>query len=387
MSNLNNAISQHIDSSGKSRILNFKRVSIAVSPLPILNIPEVPKSDTIFATLKDALDFIAKTSLTIVQRDVENGILRGLWVMDKRANPSIAFGYIPTIENEEYNNDPLLRNIEESVESLIDPIFVEDKSYLNEARANEKVADMLKEYALYEWSQNPEKFGENNFVIREGYTSIDYGISPTVNTQSFNLRERNKRFYKGSKLIVPNKETLHALLSYVRVASLNDSHLQDYYKRKLLMNQSPFYKSITDFKPSRDQHIFVGKGSLVSWLAHHPLDEMGKDMNVVKNRLSENTSEPYYYRNVSIQNGRLVIIQNTRNGDLRSALTVSKEWVLTGTNIGYDLKNYVTNDNSDNVPFEVYTSDGLTHRSDKSGKDYFSVLGYDSGSYAAMLFL
>jgi hypothetical protein len=408
MSYFNNAESQYIDFNGKCRILNFHNVSIAVSPLPPLNIPEVPKSKTLFATINDAIEFINNANLKLTQKDVdvETNLVKGLWVQNNiSANkpPTIAFGYIP-IDGDDPEH-PSIKVIDVSHETLIDPIFVEGESYLNEARNNEKVAELLKEYSLYEWAQNPSKFGEGNFIVYEGRNATEYGISNNTSnnisgdisdniTALFELGVKHKTFYYRSKIIVPDKETITKLLSYVRVSALNDSNLERNYKYKRFMNQSPFYKSITDFEPNNDQFIFIGKGSLVSWLAHRTdtspnnFNNFATEVNVINSSPNPYLETPYYYRNMNIQNGRVMLIQNTRAGNFPSALAVSKEW-LNGTNVGYDPNEYPGGIYiEDNPSFEVYTTEGLTHKSvHKKDESMYTIFGYDSGSYAAILFL
>jgi hypothetical protein len=397
MSYFNNAESQYIDFNGKCRILNFDNVSIAVSPLPPLNVPEVPKSKTLFASIDEAIEFINKASLKLTQKDVdvELNLVKGLWVQSTIKPPTIAFGYIP-IDSDDPEH-PSIKDIDVSHETLIDPIFVEGESYLNEARNNEKIASLLKEYALYEWAQNPSKFGENNFIVYEGRTFTEYGVDANIKgsniTTLFELGVRHKGFYYKSKIIVPDKETITKLISYVRVSALNDSNLERNYKYKRFMNQSPFYKSITDFKPSKDQFIFIGKGGLVSWLAYNPPNSFDMKINVISSSLHPYSETPYYYRNMNIQDGRVMLIQNTRASDFASALAVSKEW-LNGTNVGYDPNEYSGGIYiEDNPSFEVYTTEGLTHKSvHKSGENgenenVYTIFGYDSGTYAAILFL
>jgi len=391
---LNDADTQHIDFNGKCRILNFKNVSLAVSPLPPLNVPEVPKSETHFASIEKTLKFVKDMPLKIVEKDVtidpESGniLIKGVWVVSTKSPPEIAFGYIP-IEDVSANNTQLA-DISESNETLVDPIFVEGVSFLQEARANEKVAEYLKQLSIYEWAQNPEKFGENNFIVYEGRTASEYGITTESSTNiPFIIDRSHSKFYYRSKIIVPDKETIGKLLSYVSVSSLNDSHLQNNLKYRPLINPRPFYKVIQDFTPSKDQTIFIGKGSLVSWMANtRDVDEQ-KGVNVVHSHPIETSYTPYYYRNMSIRDGTLMLIQNTHASNFPSALAVSKEWTTSQVNVGYNPETYPGGIYvEDKAAFEVYTTEGLTHKSVGSvGNIPYTIFGYESGAYAAILFL
>lgn len=384
MSVLNDAETQHIDLNGKCRILNFEDVSIAISPLPPLNIPEVPKSETKFASIHRALEFAKEASLKITQKDVdiESGAIRGVWVQDINNPPIIAFGYIP-IEGED--GIELLENVEPSHETLIDPIFVEGESLLQSSRDNERIADLLKEYALYEWAQNPAKFGEGNFVVYEGRETQDYAVTNNNISEFLELGVKHPTFYYRSKIIVSSSELVKRLLSYVLVSSLNDSHLETEYKYKKFINDAPFYKYLSDFKPSKDQNLFIGKGSLVSWLSHTPVGDT--EINIIHTRPLPQSKSMYYYRNMAIQEGRLMIIQNTYSNNFPSALAVSKEWIMSGINVGYYPNEYPGGIYVEEDPnFEVYTVEGLTHTSGKKG-DTYTIFGYSDGGYGAILFL
>jgi len=365
---LNDAKSQYIDLYGKCRVLNFDKVSIATSPLPPLNIPELPKSETKMTTVKNALKFMEDVDLQIVEQDIDipSQLIKGFWVKSIKNPQELVFGYIP-IEDDKTE----IENIPKSDETIIDPIYVEQESYLITTRNNEKIAEYLKEYSLYEWAQKPSKFSIKNYVVIKNHV---------YNLEKTNYRiERTDVFYKKRLIIVQDMETATKLLSFVNVSSLNDSTLERRYKNKKSVNVTAFFKYLTDFQSEKDQLIFIGKGSVVSWLSndHEKIFE-------VSPQLLPETKNPYYYRNMSIENGKLMLLQNTRTQNFASALAVSKEWEHTKTNVGYNPVNIYV---EENPSFEVYTKEGLTHRSDHRSNRIYKLFGYDDGSYAALLFL
>jgi len=366
---LNAATSQYIDLYGKCRILNFDKVSVATSPLPPLNVPEVPKSKTQLCTVKNALKFVNDTNLQIVEQDIDipTQLIKGFWVKSTTNPPELVFGYIPIEDDKEE-----LEDVPKSHETIIDPIYVESESYLQIARNNEKIAEYLKEYSIYEWAQKPSRFSiKRNFVVIKDH---EYDLSK-VNYRM----ERNDVFYENAKIIVTDIETAEKLMSFVTVSALNDSSLEKRYKHKKSVNVSAFFKYLTDFESENDQLVFMGKGSLVAWLARDT-----ENIFEVSQTLLPDFKTPYYYRNMSIDNGRLMLLQNTKLGDFASALAVSKEWEHTKTNAGYDPVNiYVEEAPS----FQVYTKEGLSHQSDKKSEFVYKLFGYDDGSYAALLFL
>lgn len=366
---LNDATSQHIDLYGKCRILNFDGVSVATSPLPPLNVPEVPKSETRLSTVETALKFMKNTNLEIVEQDIDapTQLIKGFWVRSVTKPPELVFGYIP-IEDDRKE----LEDVPKSHETIIDPIYVESESYLQIARTNEKIAEYLKEYSIYEWAQKPSKFSiKRNFVVVEGH---NYDLS-RVNYRM----ERNDVFYENGRIIVPDIETAKNLMSFVSVSALNDSSLEKRYKHKKSVNVSAFFKYVTDFESENDQLVFMGKGSLVAWLARDT-----ENIFNVSQQLLPNAKHPYYYLNMSIENGRLMLLQNTKDENFASALAVSKEWERTKTNVGYKPVDIFV---EENPSFQVYTKDGLSHQSDKKSEFVYKLFGYDDGSYAALLFL
>jgi len=148
------------------------------------------------------------------------------------------------------------------------------------------------------------------------------------------------------------------------------------------METAQFFDSVRDFGTSKHQLIFMNQRAIINWVIQN--DEI---INVISTNVNPDTIDPYYYRNILIHDGELMLLQNTEYGDLYSALKVSKEWEITRTNPGYRPRYIkVPGDPS----FEVYTLDGMTHRSDKNPsktEPLLKIFGYKDGRYAAALFL
>ncbi len=373
-------VSQYIDFNGKCRILNYANISVAISPLPPLNVPSVPKSKIITTTVQIAIDFATKHNLQITEQDGDEieQIIQGVWVKDLVEPPRINFGYIP-IDTKKDNG--AIDDIPYSDQNSVDPIFVGAKSSLQTARDNAKIAEYLKEYSLYEWSRNPDTFGETNYVIDPNHK---YDLSIT----HFDVvAARKGTFYKRGKLVVLDKDTMTRLILYVKVSFLNDSHLETQYKNKRTIVSPKFYQNITDFRADDNQFVFMNLASLNQWIASQKYGET----NVVTSFTYPTNELPYYYRNILIKNGRLLLLQNTEGADFMSALVVSKYWVTTKVNAGYHTL-------SANLPivvkgkpsFNVYTERGLVHRSDTKPTDSdprLHVFEYNDGTFAAALFL
>lgn len=395
----NDIVSQYIDLNGKVRILNYKKISIAISPLPPFDVPEVEKSQIHISTIQDALAFIKEKNLIIYEQDgiVEDQTTQGLWVVDSLSR-AISFGYIPIKVPEQGTN--AVNDIPFSDINLVDPIFTSTTSELDTSKHNAKVAEYLKEYSIYEWSQNPDEFDHENYIV------IPDHIYNLDNLELKFSTKTNAVFYKKNKIIVPDKETINRLLMFVNISYLNDSFLAHRYKNKKNICSYKFYSSINDFRPIKNQLIFIGKTSITQWKKYQERASI-RNQNYVLSYTLPDTKEPYYYRNDNIKNGKLMIIQNVEFGYFDTALKVSKMWqntsynnqddehqqLPTRVNIGYYESNIPSDIKLPNKPsFKVYTEQGLSHESDQKpnnniGEYRLHIFGYKDGRYAAVLFL
>lgn len=384
MSLFDRVISQHIDIYGKTRILNFDNLSLIISPIPVLYVKEVSSTEIKTATLSDAYKFVAEFNLRVVEEDKDprkhnitgdkssGHEIIGLAVKSSEENPPFMKGYIP-IHITPHNS------ISDSPTSLLDI-----------ARHNLKTAEYLKAYSIYLWAQDPSKFGNDSFIVIKDYKYDSDQFGSKIFEGSI--------FLEDKKIIVPNKEIIKRLVSYVKVASLNDSTLEIAKKNDVNINPSLLYTSPKDFKQYPKQYIFFGRKSLLEWNRKNNLKGFNKDLDIqILSYVNPSLTEPYYYRNQNIYDGNIVIIQNTDLGDLPSALLVSQEWERDNPdggmrkNLGYyvsKLNLYYKFPNLERLAFEVFTEKGMTHQSDvemATNEKRLSVFGYEDGTYAAIL--
>jgi len=377
MSIFEGVLSQYIDVNGKTRALNYEDISLSTSPLPPLDVKESPIDDIKLATIRKALEFIRKYDLEITEQDGDekSKIIQGLWVKSRKDPPPIVFGYIPIEIPKKKTN--ALNNVPFSTETTTDPLFVGTNSELDTFRINSKIAEYLKQYSLFEWANDSENFGMDNFKI--------------IPNHKYDLKKLNSRIirgndvlYKGNRLIVNDEETAKRLINFVKVSSLNDSTIIDRYKNKRIIDGSSLYTSIVDFRTEKKQLVFLNREGVLQWKMEKSRDLANS--NVYSQPRPWN-KEAYYYRNLNIENGKLMIIQNTEDGDFPSALAVSKMWETRTINPGYnpDPDIYVP---EDGLKFEVFTEEGKYHESGKSKSLItLKIFGYDDGSYGAVLFL
>jgi hypothetical protein len=399
------AVSQCIDSNGKCRIVNYKDISVS-TVLPVLNVKPVPvdlniKGGVKLATVTTVKKFAKARNLTLVrqQGDSVSQTVMGIWAKSKEF-PLLPPIYIPvSFEENIPNADP---DIPFSDESIVDPIFTGETSVLEKMRHNAKIAEYLKQYAIYEWSQNPNGFGKNNFVIIKDhsyepinnhfftYNNVFFKLDLKSKTTKPKKKEISKKskVAKRYKIIVPDEETQNRLLTFVQTSSLNDSMLAEKYKNKKLIDGKYIYKNINDFRSSENQLIFMGADAVLRWKREK--EETETRSNIL-NHPRPSLKSAYYYRNYRIENGRLAIVQNTVFADFPAALAVSSMWERYGINPGYNPKPG-TIDVPNDPAYRIYTNEGLAAESKIKPNEKDDILGlyvfnYDDGSFAALLFL
>lgn len=361
-------LSQYIDRNGKTRIFNYKDVSVITEPLPPLDIENVVVNDEdeipiIEGSLQNAESFIKKDKLIITGKDGnENQGIQGLWT-DK--------GYIPLypIKSPSYLNK--IPYVDDN-----DPIRTDGKntSVLEKYRINKKIAYYLKEYVLYSYSvakKDGKKFGTKDFIV--------------IPDHIYDIQKLGQRFYKdkndiiytkSGKFIVTNELTMEKLLNYLKLCLLKDE------PGVLLLSETleitNYYQNISDFRNVESSLVFNSKDAVSRWLEN--LEK--KDKLKIETSLSSTETEPYFYKSFKINNNDLVLIQNVQDGDLEKAKTVSMKWIKDKVNIGYnpELSN-------DDISHYTFTNLGKVSKIKKATKEYANVILYDDQTYGALLFL
>jgi len=393
MSIFENIISQYIDNNGKTRILNYPEgVSIYVLPLPPFDLDEAPVNNTHFATINKVAEFVKNKNLKIIEQDGDEaqGLTCGIWV--KSLNNELRHAYIP-IDIKSTGKSNVFKDIPYNDGTTPDPIFVDMLSTLDIMRTNSKIAEYLKQYSLVEWANDPDNFGIKNYALGKNH---DYKIDSIV--KPCEIKRGNKNFYSSTflkknsyKLVVPDKDTAERLIMFVKTTNMNHKNLMEEYLTKTTFDGRLFYTSIKDFRPEQERIVFINAESLIKWKMERLREIMNSTVDLF---LEPDNVEPYYYRNLNINNGKLLIIQNTEKGDLIGALSVSKEWELHKINLGYtphkEHPNKLVIDNypENGLCFDVYTEEGMVYISDKKPTELLPrmhVFGYENGQYAAIL--
>lgn len=361
------ALLQYIDNHGKTRMLIYEldgeRISLVTSPVPPLDLPET--KDVVETSIETALKFIKQKGLKITFQDGnrQQGI-QGIWVETSEENPSIYFGYIPT-----HIGKKSLKNVEFTGKN--DPIRTDASSDLTRFRSGRKIAEFLKQYTLFTYANDPENFGEDSFIVVEDH---HYDIA-SLNKR---LILDNPVMYENGKLIVPSEETIKRLISFLKVSLINDT--PGVLSMKTSSTIENFYQSISDFRSTENQLVFMGKNGLMRW--RHEQFKMNHN-TLVSHSANSDVSEPYFYRNPKIRRDQLMIVQNVVDGSLNNALAVGWKWLKDRVNIGYrpDIPNMV-----DDISYAVYDEMGEIEKIKRVTKEMISLILYENDTYAALLF-
>jgi len=364
MSFLGEAESQYIDEEGKTRALYYENgLTFMTSPLPPLNIPQHYSENKV--TVDEALEFIKEHNLEIQYQEGDGENIKGIWVKSKNYEKrgGVYEGYIPVnltnrldkVKVKQFPSDP--------------PLHL-STSKLQKMREMKKLAIYLEQYTIFEYSRNPETFGNDSFIVDPDHR--------------YNLDELKKRLvsgnhviYRDGKIIVPSRDVKKRLLYYLKVQKLNDSiGVERFSNRTVIQN---YYRSLSDFRKVKGQLVFTDTLSMLRWRTNKM---KAVKRNDVSPYILPESFEPYFYRNNNIKFGELMIVQNVKGGDLKRALTVVSQWDSKKINSGYYIKPSPDIDENKSVVFSV---DGRIDEHEID--DGYPILQYPNEKYAALLFI
>ena len=311
-----------------------------ISPIPPLNLPTIGTLEIFLPSLRDAILFIRSKEWILLEQDASEekreeedpriGV-QGLWIQI----PNLYQAYIPVAGREFIRDLPfsdptttpaLITDLTLRSGAEGAPLRSSTQTRLASFRDAKKLASILKEYALYTFSLDPENFGPPSFIVIPNHV---YDI-PSLNKKLF--FEENDVMYQNGLLIVLSREIRDRLIQYVQIKLVHDSPgVLNYIKNSTL---TEYYRYYSDFTPRENQLIFTNPSSLRTWKENF---RRSQTSHKIYTSLLENADSvsPYYYINYAILGGRLSIVQNVEGGTLERALKVADRWVRFQTNIGY----------------------------------------------------
>lgn len=331
---ISTAKSQGLDDMGRVYLLNYDNFSVFTSPLPPLNIPINDTAKKIEGT-ESFLKNFEILGVTIDQK--------GLVVKLE----SIYESYIP-IESKFFKDLPFIKL------SIFDDLKY-SKSKRDIVIKNKTIANMLKAYALFLWSNH----GKLKYEIDLNHS---YKIVKRI-------KEDNKNIVSEKKIIVSNKEIGEKLKFYVKtmIQNYGRKELKKLYQNKTIIYKD--YTSISDFKNNL--------GERVSFELTEK-DAIDVPRYSISNKLILDVEAGYFFSNSGFAAGKICIIQNVLDGNLQRALYVAKMWKERKVNMGYDAAKL-----KEKINYYVFD---LLNENTFDNKGDLNVLQYGD-NYAAILFL
>lgn len=344
---------QVIDLNGKIFGMGFgkggNKITIITSPGAPLALSMQTSINSVNTKL--ALNFIETNSLQIKGLSEDK---KGLFIQ----LDGFEEAYIPLETSLEDKNIPIIKS------DLYIPIE-EQESKLQIFQKNRKIAQYLKEYAVFLYVQKDFKLIKKNFIIDPDYT---YDLDRLDKTLSIN----NSVMFKNGKLVVNSKDIRDKLINYTGIVAYNSPDLENRYKEGAIIEN--YYSTTSDFISRRNQLVFLGVEPIVQWIEF----ASNEAQNTITNEFDYDFREgPYFYRNYKLMGEKIVIIQNVYEGDLARAVYVAKVWKEKGVNMGF----WVPKSQTDNDNISIITPTGIERR----GEGQYTILAYPDNKFAAVL--
>jgi len=363
---------QYIDDHGKTRMIVYDSgLCMMTSPLAPLNTHNVPLNLKPVDS-KIAVDFIKANGLVIsqVQND-EKDMIIGLWLeCGKNAKCSLHHGYIPIHPKKSEYIKKI--GIKDAPLFFLDVVSKKESS-LDKERQMEIIANHLKQYTLFEYSNLPEN-KRSSFV--EKFIVVPNHIYNVSKLKCKLFTANNDVIYLKGKIVVTSDEMKERLVEYAKVYEFNNKNdLESYKYRTKLANT---FNIISDFKHRDGELMFETKKDL--------LDNIKKrdfaSIHLVPD-LTGSAREPYFYRNSNINNGKLCIMQNVPMRSLNNTLHTTRKWNIDKINMGYVVVDERDYDSKEG--YVIYDLHGNIKES-KGGKQ-LSIMMIEEDVYVAMLFV
>lgn len=302
-------ISQYIDNNGKCRMINFDKGSVVVPPMAPFDL----KISSILVTMKkdDALALAVKNEWKLEMQDVRNKKVIGFWFSVNSVN---GYFYIPVKKTSP------IKKIPASPSYLPDPIRSFSRSRLENMNNARRLAEILKQYTLFEASHRvSDEDTTEMFVVKKGHSYDIKKIGKKL--------ERGGQMYSNGKLIVHSESMRKRLAYFLKRYEINDyQDLLRYKDRKLMKD---FYRTLSDFRENKNQLVFLSLDSIEDWAKYEKKDFC------IQSYFEERSRLPYFYRNFSINNNEICIVQHVIDGDLKRACAVSEKWETDRINTGF----------------------------------------------------
>lgn len=351
MFNDRDIVSQQIDEDGKTRVINFRTeingerffLSLFVPPTPPLNV-KIDNRIGEAESLEIAQLFFKLKNIKL-QNTKDRNIILGVY--------GDSYSVFLTKKRER------------------------DESKIISMRKNQKIAEFIKQYALYTYSVriNQDRSTDINdiFVIEGDHV---YDIE-TLNKRLF-IEDNEVMYDKRGRMIVTSREMRDRLLTYIKTnLKTNPQTMVDMRNKKTI---ETYYQGIVDFRQNEEEIVFTSRLGLLKW----KMSLQYKDSyDSIFPRIIPFVKEPYYFRNFKIKNNRIMIVQNVEENHKQRALSVSHIWNKERINMGYSCPT-----SKERIPYTIFNSDGLKKRYEgDSGIEEAFIYEHTEENYSALLFI
>ncbi len=333
---------QFIDSNGKCRVLIYVRgggeISLFTRPLAPSNsltiATFITRKPPGVAKLPVILDFCNEMGLKLIKTHKQitgSGETEyvGLTVTDPTV-PLLRRAYVSIRSSDPPPGIPITSDSG-------DPLLTSTSSPIDHFRKTRRVADIIMAYVLWTYSRALQGLGpfedgwedEESFVI-EPTDDLDYYSDEISALGSRLYYDGNDSIYSKGKIRVTSREMMVKLLSWLKVQIVrNPGLVASYWENKTIPD---YYKTISDFRTSEKQLIFVNRTGLGSWIQNRALATSHR--NRVLTSLDLGSVDPYFY----FWGGVVYMIQNVEGGVRESAAEVVRYWVAHRRNLGWGVK-------------------------------------------------
>ncbi|AMQ10873.1 putative early transcription factor large subunit [Brazilian marseillevirus] len=290
------ATEQHIDSFGKCRTLFFGTVSLIVSPMAPLDIPEKSK---VFTTsrLSKAKEFLEKLGMTAVSQELDQeGRTTGIHVSMEGSGLDLCF--LPLVSQEKIKDVPVSKSI----------TIPKGESSLKVFRTKRTVASRLVEYGISLSVELGRFLESQDFVIDKNFDMDQVKSEP-------------------QSLIVDKKLRVPSQVFIERIKFAVSSSIKNLPFSKIQTEQ---FKAVSDFAIVPNTVVFLSERALNIWVKNF---EAQDTTLTVKTRQEVGTTLPYFF-----DDSKLLLVQNVKDGKRETAGFIVDRWRKKGANPGYEAK-------------------------------------------------
>ena len=215
--------------------------------------------------------------------------------------------------------------------------------------------------------------------------------------QTISVEEKIKLLQDTSNLIFNGKLLFYSPLFARQCKDYLAQYISVHKQIKLDNYYNEYYYTINDYKKQYRSQIFVNVTELNTWLDKVLLKQHKKsNPRILKESISMYYSilyYPYFFNDVN--SNRKFLIQNVLQGNIQRAVNVSKNWLSSAINIGFEAEDLQISENVEYVIYTLSPIGTLVVTKSKIGTstpieilcygDAYSLLHDKTLNYAAML--